>query len=152
LGVTLEAVNAVQRFDYDLAGRLTRERHENVNGGTRTLAYAYYPTGELQAKQLADGSWTGAYTYDAAGRLSGLGNALFNGSNGATEPSSFIASTLYNARGQTTASLRPGPSHGLGAFDAKIDPLDRFVGFAVASHPTAPATRLSMTIRTIVGS
>ena len=102
-GIAFPAVAVTQRFDHDLAGRLKRERHVNVAGAERSLQYAYYSTGELHSKQMANGVWTGAYSYDLAGRLYGVGNSLFTGANGATEPSSFIASTLYNARGQTTA-------------------------------------------------
>ncbi len=45
-GVTFPAVAVTQRFDFDLAGRLSRERHANVVESERTLAYDYYPTGE----------------------------------------------------------------------------------------------------------
>ena len=97
-----QPVNVVQRFDYDLAGLLKRERP--VNGRAPSPAQdAYYPTGELHSKQMANGVWTGAYGYDLAGLLYGVGNSLFTGANGASEPSSFIAATLYNARGQTTS-------------------------------------------------
>ena len=49
---------------------------------------------------MADASWTGYYLYDLAGRLATFQNA---NTPSATEPSNFIASNLYNARGQTTA-------------------------------------------------
>ena len=65
----------------------------------RTLATAFWPDGALKQKTLADGTVTGFYTYDLAGRLAALDNANTTSS---TEPDLFINTTQYNARGQTT--------------------------------------------------
>jgi YD repeat-containing protein len=54
----------------------------------------------VKRKQLADGTWTGQYSYDLAGRLASIDNA---NPTSATEPDLFIQSTQYNARGQTTS-------------------------------------------------
>jgi RHS repeat-associated protein len=94
------AKGSVQRqYDYDLAGRLLSETHLNINGQTKTLAYKYWLDGSIRRKQLADGTWTGLYTYDLAGRLNAVAN---DNPASATEPASFVQSTAYNARGQTT--------------------------------------------------
>ena len=58
-GVTIPAVNAIRRYDYDTSGRLTKERHIGVNGADRILQHEYWPSGALRRKQLASGLWTG---------------------------------------------------------------------------------------------
>ena len=97
---TIPAVNVARQFDYEVAGKLAKETNLNVNGQTKTLAYEYWPDGSIKRKQLADGTWTGQYSYDLAGRL----NAVANGNAAsASEPAMFVASTQYNAGGQTTS-------------------------------------------------
>ncbi len=96
----IPAVNVSRQFDYEVAGKLAKETHLNVNGQTKTLAYEYWPNGSIKRKQLADGTWTGQYTYDLAGRLNAVANA---NTPSASEPAMFVASTAYNAKGQTTS-------------------------------------------------
>jgi RHS repeat-associated protein len=96
----IPAVSISRQFDYDLAARTAKETHLNVNGQTKTLAYEYWPDGSVKRKQMADGTWTGQYSYDLAGRLLSIANAK---PASATEPAMFISNTLYNARGQTTS-------------------------------------------------
>lgn len=86
-------------YDYDNAGHLARRTDFGVNGKDYTHSFEYWPDGTLKRKRLADGSWTGLYGYDAAGRLTSIGNA--NAPSG-SEPAQYIASAAYNARGQTT--------------------------------------------------
>ena len=97
---TLPAVSLTRAYDYDAAGRLSKETHANINGADRTLAFDYYVDGSLKRKQLADGTWTGNNVYDLAGRLASMDNA---NTTSASEPDLFIASTAYNARGQTAS-------------------------------------------------
>lgn len=103
-GVALPQVNVSQSYDHDLAGRLVKTLHinvgPNVNGNSYTLETEYWLDGAVKRKRLANGAWTGQFTYDVAGRLLSLDNANATSS---TEPDKFIASTLYNARGQTTS-------------------------------------------------
>jgi YD repeat-containing protein len=94
------AVTATQQYDYDTASRLTRNSFPNINGTPRTLNYEYWPDGSIKRKQLADGTWTGQYLYDLAGRLTTIDNA---NPTSATEPDLFIQQAQYNARGQTTS-------------------------------------------------
>ena len=97
---TLPAVSLTRAYDYDAAGRLSKETHANINGADRTLAFDYYVDGSLKRKQLADGTWTGDNVYDLAGRLASMDNA---NTTSATEPDLFISATAYNARGQTAS-------------------------------------------------
>ncbi len=59
-GIVFEPVNVTQRFDYDLAGRLKRERHVNVAGAERTLAICLLPDGrtafEADGQRGVDGA------------------------------------------------------------------------------------------------
>ena len=64
------------------------------------LITEYWPDHALKRKQLADGTWSGQYTYDLRGNLYGIDNANVTS---ASEPDLFVQSALYNARGQTTA-------------------------------------------------
>ncbi|PZF75903.1 hypothetical protein DK847_14700, partial [Aestuariivirga litoralis] len=89
-----------QAFDYDAAGRLAQRSDLGVEGRDFSQGFEYWPDGTLKRKRLADGSWTGTYLYDPAGRLFSIGNA---NAPSASEPGQFISSILYNARGQTTA-------------------------------------------------
>lgn len=89
-----------QAYNYDVAGRLARRTDIGVNGVTYAQSFEYWPDGAVKRRQLADGSWTGEYRYDEAGRLYSIGNA--NPPSG-SEPAQYISSILYNARGQTTA-------------------------------------------------
>ncbi|MCA3562703.1 MAG: hypothetical protein IOC82_16990, partial [Aestuariivirga sp.] len=89
-----------QAYDYDVAGRLAQRTDAGVNGQTFTQAFDYWPDGSPKRKRLADGSWTGTYSYDAAGRLFSIGNAY---TPSASEPAQYVSSIYYNARGQTTA-------------------------------------------------
>jgi RHS repeat-associated protein len=95
---SLPAVNIARSYDFDLAQRLAKETHVSVNGIDRTMAYEYWPDGSLKRKQLADGTWTGQYSYDLAGRLASIDNA---NTTSATEPDFYISSIIYNERGQT---------------------------------------------------
>ena len=52
----------------------------------------------MKRRQLADASWTGDYSYDAAGRLFAIDNAA---TASASQPGFFIDSVTYTARGQT---------------------------------------------------
>ena len=80
-----------------------QETHVNPTGAAtpqdKILAFDYWPDGSIKRKQLADGTWTGQFSYDLAGRLASIGNA---NTPSASEPPSYIASAAYNARGQTT--------------------------------------------------
>ncbi|MEY3083164.1 MAG: hypothetical protein RJA94_3149, partial [Pseudomonadota bacterium] len=89
-----------QAYDHDATGRLARRSDLDVNGQNFAQSFEYWPDGTLKRKQLADGTWTGTYRYDEAGRLFSIGNA--NAPSG-SEPEQYIASILYNGRGQTTA-------------------------------------------------
>jgi YD repeat-containing protein len=55
-----------------------------------TPAFDYWP----------DGTWTGQYAYDLAGRLISAANT---NAASASEPANFVAATQYNARGQVTS-------------------------------------------------
>ncbi len=99
-GVAVPAVAVSRDYDHDSAGRLVKETHRNINGNTYALESVYWPDGSLRKKKLADGTWTGDFKYDLAGRLASFNNA---NPTSATEPDWFIAGTQYNARGQTTA-------------------------------------------------
>ena len=57
----------------------------------------------LKRKQLADGTWSGQYTYDLRGNLYGIDNANVTS---ASEPDSFQQSASYNARGQLVAETK----------------------------------------------
>ena len=94
-----------QAFDYDAAGRLAQRTDFGINGKTYSQGFEYWADGSLMRKRLADGSWTGTYVYDIAGRLLSIGNA---NAPSATEPAQFISSASYNARGQTTAIAYAG--------------------------------------------
>ena len=104
VNVSLPAVSIQRRFDHDAAGRLSKETHVNPMGFLTpldvSLGFDYWPDGSLKRKQLADGTWTGNTVYDLAGRLASMDNASAASS---TEPDLFIASTAYNARGQTAS-------------------------------------------------
>ena len=95
-GLSIAAVDVTQRFDYDLAGRLQKRRFENINGGTRTLDYTYWPDGSPRNKRLADSVWVGTHGYDLAGRLASIDNATGSG------PTDLVSTLLYNAPGQMT--------------------------------------------------
>lgn len=97
---TTGAKRFTQAYDYDATGRLARRSDLGVNGQDYAQSFEYWPDGTLKRKRLADGTWTGTYRYDEAGRLFSIGNA--NPTSG-TEPEQYISSILYNARGQTTA-------------------------------------------------
>jgi RHS repeat-associated protein len=99
-GTTLPPVSVPRRYDYDVAGRLSQETHLNVAGQSRTLGFDYWLDGSVKRKLLADGTWTGEFAYDLAGRLASIDNANLTS---ASEPDTFITSAAYNARGQTTS-------------------------------------------------
>jgi RHS repeat-associated protein len=99
-GTAVTAVNATQQFDYDTSGRVTRQTFPAINGQGKQLNTEFWPDGSVKRKQMADGTWTGQYLYDLAGRLATLDNANITS---ATEPNFFISATQYNARGQTTS-------------------------------------------------
>jgi hypothetical protein len=42
---------------------------------TWCASFEYWPDGAIKRKQLADGTWTGQYLYDLAGRLTTIDNA-----------------------------------------------------------------------------
>ena len=99
-GVDVAPVSVQRLYDYDQAGRLSRESHFDIGGQTRMLGTEYYVDGSVKRKQMADGAWSGDYAYDVAGRLQRFDNAAVTS---ASEPDLFIADTQYNARGQTTS-------------------------------------------------
>ena len=99
-GTSLPYVYVPRLFDYDLAGRMAQETHQAVAGQNRLLGFDYWLDGSVKRKLLADGTWTGEYRYDYAGRLATIDNAAVSS---ASEPDLFIAATQYNARGQTTS-------------------------------------------------
>jgi YD repeat-containing protein len=86
-GTILAAVNASQQFDYDLAGRPIKTTHANINGTSKVVETSYWQ----------DGTTTGDYVYDLAGRLASIDNIYST----AGQPDWFIQSAQYNARGQT---------------------------------------------------
>ncbi|MBL8906893.1 MAG: VCBS repeat-containing protein, partial [Rhizobiales bacterium] len=96
----LPAVAATRRYDHDALGRLVLDTHVGVNGADRALAVEYWPGGEIKRRQLADGSWTGPFTYTLKGELKALDNAA---TASATEPDWFITDTVYNGRGQVSS-------------------------------------------------
>jgi RHS repeat-associated protein len=93
------AVNVQHQMNYDVAGRLVNEWVNLPDATGKSLNYDYWIDGSVKRKQLADGTWTGQYLYDLAGRLQSVANSNVPS---ATEPAMFVASTAYNARGQTT--------------------------------------------------
>jgi YD repeat-containing protein len=95
----IAAVNVQHQMNYDVAGRLVNEWVNLPDATGKSLNYDYWIDGSVKRKQLADGSWTGQYVYDLAGRLQSVANSNVPS---ATEPAMFVASTAYNARGQTT--------------------------------------------------
>ena len=101
---SIPAVSVARQYDYELMGHEARETHLAINGASpgadRMLAFEYWPDGSLKRKQMGDGTWTGQYVYDFAGRLSAIANAA---TPSASEPPSFVASAQYNARGQTVS-------------------------------------------------
>ncbi len=96
----LPAVNAVQTFDHDLAGRVIKTSYGHIGITTQSLETEYWLDGSLKRRKLADGVWTGNFSYDLAGRLAAIDNA---NATSTTEPDLYIQSAQYNARGQTTA-------------------------------------------------
>ena len=93
--LSIAAVDVTQRFDYDLAGRLQKLRFDNINGGTRSLDYTYWPDGSPRDKRLADSiTWVGTHNYDLAGRLASITNGTGSG------PTYLASTMLYNAQGQ----------------------------------------------------
>ena len=86
-------------FNYDQAGRLRFERTYSPAGFDKTAAYDYWPSGQLRRKLLADGTWTGEFAYDDAGRLKSVDNA---NATSDTEPDYFITYINYNVRNQVT--------------------------------------------------
>jgi RHS repeat-associated protein len=95
----IAAVNVQHQMNYDVAGRLVNEWVNQPDATGKSLNYDYWIDGSVKRKQLADGTWTGQYVYDLAGRLQSVANSNVPS---ATEPAMFVASTAYNARGQTT--------------------------------------------------
>jgi RHS repeat-associated protein len=95
----IAAVNVQHQMNYDVAGRLVNEWVNQPDATGKSLNYDYWMDGSVKRKQLADGTWTGQYVYDLAGRLQSVANSNVPS---ATEPAMFVASTAYNARGQTT--------------------------------------------------
>jgi RHS repeat-associated protein len=95
----IAAVNVQHQMNYDVAGRLVNEWVNLPDATGKSLNYDYWIDGSVKRKQLADGTWTGQYVYDLAGRLQSVANSNVPS---ATEPAMFVASTAYNARGQTT--------------------------------------------------
>ena len=87
-------------FNYDIAGRLRLERTYSPTGFDKTAAYEYWPSGQLRRKLLPDGTWTGDFTYDSAGRLTAIDNAK---PTSATEPDFYVKDFKYNARSQVTS-------------------------------------------------
>ena len=78
-----------------MAGRLQKRRFGNINGGTRTLDYTYWPDGSPRDKRLADSiTWVGTHNYDLAGRLASITNGTGSG------PTYLASTMLYNAQGQ----------------------------------------------------
>jgi RHS repeat-associated protein len=99
----IPAVNVARQYDYDLAGRLSKETHLNVNGQTKTLSFDYWPDGSIKRKIAADGT-RADYAYDLAGRLQSARNSgLTDSDNPAPSPSFYITNMNYNAKGQTTS-------------------------------------------------
>ena len=97
---TVGSKRFTQAYDYDLTGRLSQRRDIGVNARDYAQNFEYWSDGSLKRKRLADGTWTGTYTYDVAGRLISIGNA---NTPSASQPAQYIASASYNARGQTTS-------------------------------------------------
>ncbi len=99
-GVVLPQVNVSQSYDHDVAGRLVKTLHGNVNGNSYALETQYWLDGTVKRKRLANGTWTGQFAHDLVGRLASFDNANLTS---ATEPDLFIQQQLYDARGQTTS-------------------------------------------------
>ena len=87
-------------YDYEPMGHVVKETHVGINAADMVLQYEYWADGSVKRKLLADGIWTGQYTYDLAGRLNAVANS---NAASASEPAMFVQSTAYNARGQTTS-------------------------------------------------
>ena len=94
----IPAVNVSQEFNCDVAGRLSNEKHLAVAGADRALSYEYWPEGALKRRQAPDGVWSGNYSYDLAGRLLSIDNAI---TTSAAQADLYISSISYNARGTT---------------------------------------------------
>jgi RHS repeat-associated protein len=73
--------------------------HLAVAGADRSLSYEYWPDGALKRRQAPDGVWSGNYSYDLAGRLLSIDNAI---TTSTSQPDLYISSIAYNARGQAT--------------------------------------------------
>jgi RHS repeat-associated protein len=103
-GIAIPAVDVGMSYDYDIAGRMVKQVHRfgpvaGASTVTRELGSDYWPDGSLRRKKLADGTWTGEYRYDLAGRLTSIDNAA---PVSASEPDFFISGITYIARGQAT--------------------------------------------------
>jgi RHS repeat-associated protein len=97
---TLPSSTVRRLYDYEPMGHVVKETHVGINGSDKVLHYEYWPDGSLKRKKMADGTLTGQYSYDLAGRLNAVANSNVVSS---TEPAMFVQSTAYNARGQTTS-------------------------------------------------
>jgi RHS repeat-associated protein len=123
-GVT--TLTSVQADNRDIAGRVALQQYERISewlsdipgGGTKSQGRSaltrseYWHDGSLKRRKLADGFWTGNYSYDLAGRLVAINNDNDNEKTPPTNagntigpqvPDVYIQSALYNARGQTTS-------------------------------------------------
>ncbi len=104
--VSVPAVNVMQDFVYNQAGRVLSQTHNNLNGTEqRVIALTYFPSGQVKSRKIVNPAAPAlalahaTYGYDSAGRLATLGNGL---AATAANPSQYITSIDYNPRGQAT--------------------------------------------------
>ncbi len=85
---TAANANATIAYDYDVGGRLVKQA-TTVDAQTHVITSAFDAGGRLLSRTYPDGTSSGTFTYDAAGRQYGLAGA--------------IVSTAYNSSGQVTS-------------------------------------------------
>jgi RHS repeat-associated protein len=89
-GVSLPPVDVTQRYEYDVAGRVTKQTTTGVNGNDANTLLSYFPGGELKSRTLADGTVVN-YAYNEAGQLYSVKDGTVNR----------VSGIKYNERGQT---------------------------------------------------
>jgi YD repeat-containing protein len=132
LAALTDALNHITRYNYDLAGRLTKEtdpqaRETNftydargnlltrIKPDGRTITYTYDAANRLTQKRYPGGSVT-QYQYDANGNMTYAGNAAIaytfsydvnNRLTGVTDSNNRTIQYQYDAAGNKTATITP---------------------------------------------
>jgi RHS repeat-associated protein len=101
---TVGTVSATKTYNYNLSGRLAIETFKSVASADRSIAYTYYPGGELKSKTLPDGTSSGVFAYNDAAQLASITNPAVAGSY-------LFSNASYDAFGHlTAATYRSGTS------------------------------------------